>query len=73
VKSKVATDVEFEFLRVLRGPFFASFAVKGSCCRQKSKDFDREGREEIREVRKETRPAQRSSKSVDEDSVPGAE
>jgi hypothetical protein len=37
---------DFEFLRVLRGLSFASFAVKGSCSRPKSKDLNREGREE---------------------------
>ena len=36
----------FEFLRVLRGPSFASFAVDGSRSKRKSKDFDREGRED---------------------------
>src|SRR5579863_9118196 len=36
---------EFEFLRVLRGSFFASFAVKGSCSWANSKDFDRKDRQ----------------------------
>src|SRR5271168_427443 len=33
-------------LGAIRGPSWANFAVKGSCSRCKSKDFNREAREE---------------------------
>ena len=35
----------FEFLRVLCGFSFANFAVKSSCSRRTSKDFNRKGHE----------------------------
>jgi len=45
---------QFEFLCALRGLSFASFAVKGSCSRPRSKDSNRKVREEKnRKVREE--------------------
>ena len=40
------SNASIEFLRALCGLSFANFAVKGSCSSRKSKDFNREGREE---------------------------